>query len=206
MKLPFLYPIVNFTAGQEPLPYIQALLEAGAEIVQLRGKSISQTEFLEIAKAAVALKNAQYPRAKIIINDSVEIAKEADGVHLGQEDTAPQMAREILGKNAFIGLSTHNIEQIKNAPIEHLSYLALGPIFDSKTKSGHAPEVGLGTLEMAKTLTTLPLVAIGGIQLSNAAKVYKAGADCIANISDFETNNDLKKLITDYQKAFKSFS
>lgn len=205
MKFPAVYPIVNFSGDSSPLPYIERLLRAGAKILQLRGKSIDPDEFLRISIKAMTIKNNRYPNAIIMINDSVLIAKEAkaDGVHLGQEDTNPEIARNVLGKRATIGLSTHNLEQIRQAPVEHLNYLALGPIFHSKTKAGHAPAVGLGMLREAKALTALPIIAIGGIHLADATEVYKAGATSIASISDFEINNNLKKLLEDYEKMPK---
>lgn len=203
MNFPCIYPIVNFDSRFNPQNHIECLLNAGAEILQLRGKNIGKDDFITIAKETLIARNQISPHTKIIINDSIEIAKEvnADGVHLGQEDSKPKIARDILGQSAIIGLSTHNLTEVMQAPVELLNYLAIGPIFSSITKSGHAPEVGLKTLAQVKT--KLPLVAIGGINLANASGVYKAGADCIASVSDFEKNTDLKKLIESYKATKK---
>lgn len=198
-KISSVYPIVNFTDSRNQIDYIEKLLLAGAEIIQVRAKNLDQSLLMQFTIQALELKNKINANAKIIINDNVAVALLADGVHLGQEDQAVKNAREILGKEKIIGFSTHNLEQVKNAPLEFLDYVALGPIFNSKTKSGHAPEVGLEILKQAKKLITLPLVAIGGIGIENAKSVYLSGADCIAGIADFAESKDLTKLIEQYK-------
>ena len=208
MKFPCIYPIVNFKEDAKPQAYIEQLLNAGAKLIQLRGKEIAQSDFIQIAIEALEFKNKKFPDAKIIINDSIEITRmvNADGIHLGQGDASVFEAKKNLRHDIITGLSTHNLEQILCAPIASLSYIALGPIFNSKTKSGHAPEVGLTTLTAAKAKLSIPLVAIGGMALENARETYKAGADCLASVSDFQTNNDLYKLINDYEKIKKEIS
>lgn len=183
-----LYAILNTESHAEPLLFLEKLLHARISLIQIRAKNMSDLELLELTAHTLLLRNSLSKNTKIIINDRVDICKEAgaDGVHLGQEDTSLASARAILGETATIGLSTHNLEQIKSAPQNLLSYLALGPIFESSTKSGHAPCVGLATLKEARTLINLPLVAIGGITLENANYVLAAGADYIAVISDLK--------------------
>jgi thiamine-phosphate pyrophosphorylase len=124
---------------------------------------------------------------KIIINDRVDIALalKADGVHLGQEDLGPDAARRILGPDAIIGFSTHNLEQARLAAQMPIDYVAIGPIFGTSTKQSSNPSVGLeGLRRVRQTLTSIPLVAIGGITLENIASVLKAGADVAAIASD----------------------
>lgn len=199
----FIYPIVDFTDQTDQLEYTKRLLLAGVELIQLRAKNYSEHQLLGVTLQTIEIKNEINPNCKIIINDNIEVALQAnaDGVHLGQQDRDPAAARITLGKNAIIGLSTHNLEQVKLAPVSALSYLALGPIFNSKTKSGHAPEVGLKKLTEVKNQINLPLVAIGGISTANAKDVYRAGADCIASISDFAQAKDIKQLIAQYKLA-----
>ena len=145
-------------------------------------------------------KNKLNPRVKLIVNDYVELAKLADGVHLGQDDISVLEARKILGENKVIGLSTHNLEQIKNAPQKILNYLALGPVFESRTKSGHEKVLGLDILSKASKLASIPLVAIGGINTKNVADVYATGIKSVAVISDIFEAEDTKSQI---QKYFK---
>lgn len=183
-----LYAILNTESQAEPLAFLKRLLLAHAPLIQIRAKNLSDKELLEFAKHALILKHKISRESKIIINDKVEICKEvgADGVHLGQSDESIEHARTLLGDQAFIGLSTHNLEQVRSAPDKLLNYLALGPIFPSSTKIGHAPCVGLDVLAEARTLTHLPLVAIGGITLDNAQSVFAAGADYVAVIGDLD--------------------
>ena len=121
-----------------------------------------------------------------IVNDRADIALAigADGVHLGQTDLPPDAARRILGKQAIIGYSTHTIEQVRDAAKFDIDYLAFGPIFSTTTKEDPDQVVGLETLARVRMIAaSLPLVAIGGIDLGNAISVFAAGADSIAVIS-----------------------
>lgn len=183
-----LYAILNTETLVEPLVLLKRLLLTHVPLIQIRAKNLSDKELLEFSKHALILKHKISRESKIIINDKVEICKEvgADGVHLGQGDESIARARALLGDQAFIGLSTHNLAQVRSAPSELLSYLALGPIFPSSTKSGHAPCVGLDILGEARELTTLPLVAIGGITLENAQSVFAVGADYVAVVGGLE--------------------
>jgi thiamine-phosphate pyrophosphorylase len=137
-------------------------------------------EFYEHAKAA------QQPGVQLIINDRVDIALavSAAGVHLGQDDMPPEAARKLLGPHAIIGYSTHNIDQAISAIKLPIDYLAIGPIFSTTTKSNTAPVLGLeGLKAVRRAVGVFPLVAIGGITLSNAREVIDAGADSVALIS-----------------------
>jgi thiamine-phosphate pyrophosphorylase len=195
-KLPKVYAIINFQDTDNPEAFAEILLAAGVKLIQLRDKSENLHKLHEAALAILKIRNHLSPQAKIIINDHVELSMEimADGVHLGQTDSDPVSARRKLGKSAIIGLSTHSKEQAINAPHSSLDYVACGPVFHSKTKSGHAPELGLdGVMEIRKALSdvcTLPLVAIGGINFTTAKSVLEAGADSLAMIRALhETGN-----------------
>ena len=137
-------------------------------------------EFYEEAKAA------QQSGVRLIINDRVDIALAAGaaGVHLGQDDLSPEAARKLLGPDAIIGYSTHNIDQAMSATKLPIDYLAIGPIFSTTTKTDTAPVLGLdGLLAVRRAIGQFPLVAIGGITLENAREVINAGADSVAVIS-----------------------
>jgi thiamine-phosphate pyrophosphorylase len=161
------------------------LIRGGARLIQLRDKGASPSEFYH--QAAAALRIAHTHSAKLIINDRVDVALvlKADGVHLGQSDLPVEVARSLLGKNAIIGVSTHNITQAMLAAKMAPDYIAFGPIFDTLTKHNPDPVVGLAKLRDVRANTgSLPLVAIGGINSLNAASVLGAGADAVAMIAE----------------------
>ena len=160
------------------------LSRGGATLVQLREKQMSPKEFYEQAKAAVAV--AAQCGVQLIINDRVDVALAvgANGVHLGQDDMPADAARKLLGEQAILGFSTHNVEQAIEASKLPIDYLAIGPIFATRTKSDTAPVLGLdGLRAVRQAVGDFPLVAIGGITSSNARDVIEAGADSVAVIS-----------------------
>jgi len=159
------------------------LLNGGARFIQLRDKEAGGRELLEQAMACLRLtRNAG---ATLIINDRVDVALTAgaDGVHLGQDDLSVAEAREILGKDKIIGVSTHSIAQFRAALETSANYIAVGPVYPTTTKENSAAVVGLELVREARKLTDRPLVAIGGINHRRAPKVIAAGADCVAAIS-----------------------
>jgi thiamine-phosphate pyrophosphorylase len=105
-------------------------------------------------------------------------------VHVGQEDLEPEQARAVVGENIWIGASTHNLEQFRQAAAAFADYIAVGPIFPTTSKANPDPVVGLDLLRQVRPLTDKPIVAIGGITLDRAASVVAAGADSVAVIRD----------------------
>lgn len=204
-QLPKIYAIVNYNknSGDSSKNLLEKYLSAGITLIQLRAKDISKDEIKTLTLSALKTRDSINKSAKIIINDFLDICKStnADGVHLGQGDGDPVEARELLGDSAIIGISTHSLEQINATKkiSNSLSYLALGPIFESTTKKGHAAVVGTKTLEKACIASPLPLVAIGGINKENAKKVFSAGASSIALIAELkkaaEKTSGLEKCI-----------
>ena len=142
--------------------------------------------------------------AIVIVNDRPDIAKlaRADGVHLGQEDLAPSAVREMLGASAIIGRSTHSVTQIDEAAKEPVDYVAVGPVFATATKATGYEAVGLELVSTAARCG-LPVVAIGGIKLANAASVISAGAAAVAVISDLLATGDPAARTTEYLKALR---
>jgi thiamine-phosphate pyrophosphorylase len=183
-SLPRLYPVTDTKiSGLAHAEQTARLIAGGAGIVQIREKYLNPREFLAAAKDAVAV--ASQHRIPLIVNDRADIALlvGAAGVHLGQDDLPPAAARELLGSDAIIGFSTHNLEQAKRAAELPINYLALGPIFATSSKENPDPMVGLaGLREVRRAVPNLPLVAIGGITLATAREVIEAGADSIAVI------------------------
>ena len=184
-QLPRVYPLTDTQlSGLSHAEQVRLLNRGGATLVQLREKQMSPKEFYEQAKAAVAV--AEQCGVRLIINDRVDVALAvgANGVHLGQDDMPPKAARKLLGEQAIVGYSTHNIEQAIEASKLPIDYLAIGPIFTTSTKSDTAPVLGLeGLRTVRQTIGDLPLVAIGGITQANAPDVIQAGADSVAVIS-----------------------
>ena len=120
------------------------------------------------------------------MNDRADLclAAEFDGVHVGQDDLSPASVRAIIGPERWLGVSTHNPEQLREADLTSADYLAIGPVFATSSKDKPDPVVGLEGVRRARQLTRKPLVAIGGITRANAASVIEAGADSVAVISD----------------------
>lgn len=188
MKLPLVYPLTDTRiSGLSHADQVAILAEAGATFVQLREKNLSTRDFFNEAKAAAAV--ARDAGVTMIINDRVDIALALGGsgvhlgIHLGQDDLPPEAARKLLGNKAIIGYSTHNVLQASAAANLPVDYIAIGPIFDTGTKTNPDPVVGLDGLRAVRyAVGSIPLVAIGGITLENAAAVIEAGADSVALI------------------------
>jgi thiamine-phosphate pyrophosphorylase len=186
MFLPKIYPITDVRLAKlSHVEQVEKLVEGGAEIIQLREKYASPREFYESAKNALDV--ARRHNVKIIINDRVDIAQAlgADGVHLGQDDLPPEYVRKILGEKAVVGFSTHNIEQAILAIKLPVNYLAIGPVFATKTKENPDDVVGIeGVEKVREAIGDFPLIAIGGINSENFRDALNAGADSVAIISD----------------------
>jgi thiamine-phosphate pyrophosphorylase len=186
LDLPKVYPITDTRrSGLTHAEQVARLIEGGASLIQLRDKHATPREFYQAA--APALKVARAHRVRLIINDGVDIALalKVDGVHLGQTDMPADAARRLLGPQAIIGFSTHNLEQARLAIDLPIDYLAFGPVFPTSSKENPDPITGLAALREISTLKgTMPLVAIGGIKLETAVSVLKAGADAVALIAD----------------------
>ena len=178
-------------------------VQAGVRIVQYRDKSSSMQEAYLRAKKLRAL----VPRGKMlfIVNDRCDLALavEADGVHLGQEDLPVALARIILGTNRLIGLSTHHADQVCAASQDEADYLGFGPIFPTTTKVQHDPVVGVEGLARIRTLTTLPVFAIGGISSSAVSMLREAGADGVAVASGILRASDRAVAIRQFMDPFR---
>ncbi len=182
---PKLYPITDvLLSGLSHAEQVVRLSEGGATLIQLREKNLATDEFQR--QATEALREARKRGIRIIINDRVDLALalKADGVHLGQHDLPPEAARRMLGDQAIIGFSTHNVEQAGQAANFPIDYLAIGPIFTTLSKISADPVLGWTNLKKVRgAIGEFPLIAIGGITAENAAQVLAAGADAVAVIS-----------------------
>ena len=191
MVLPRLYAIADAQFGNL-VQIAESLLQGGARLIQLRDKNAGAGEFLHCVERVLALAP---PETRIIVNDRVDIARisGAAGVHLGQTDLPPAMARKILHFEQIVGLSTHNLQQAVEADDLPTDYVAVGPIFPTSTKLNPDPVVGLDGLTSISKVVHKPIVAIGGIRIENAREVLKAGAHSIAVIRDLLDSPDIAK-------------
>src|SRR6267143_4575078 len=157
--------------------------EAGASLFQYRNKTASMKEaYVE----ALALRQAAKKAGVLfIVNDRCDLALavDADGVHLGQGDLPLDLARKVMSPDKLIGISTHNPDQVREATAGKPDYLGCGPIFQPGSKQDHDPVVGLEGLRAMRSLTSLPVFAIGGIQIDRAGEVMRAGANGVAVVS-----------------------
>ena len=198
MQLPRLYPILDpacFPDGREMFAAAEELAAAGITLLQYRNKQGTARQMLDEARE---LRSRLAPRVKLIMNDRADLclASAFDGLHVGQDDLSPEAARVIIGPARWLGVSTHNPEELAEADKTSADYLAIGPVFATTSKANPDPVVGLEGIRRARELTHKPLVAIGGITRANARSVFDAGADTVAVISD---------LVRDPRKSAEEF-
>ncbi len=195
--LPRLYAVcdadVCACGGWRLTDFAAACLDGGARLLQIRAKRAASKALLEDTRVIVDL--AHRAGASVIVNDRADIARlaGADGVHVGQEDLGAAAVRAIVGSAAIVGLSTHTPEQIEAAAREPISYLAVGPVFGTATKTTGYQAVGFNLVARAASTGAahgIPVVAIGGITLDRAPEVIAAGAASVAVISDLLAGGD----------------
>lgn len=176
-----LYLITGDRGGEEEtVRIVEAALEGGVSVVQLRKKTMAMAEQYDIALALRRLTHIH--QALLFINDHADlaIAADADGVHLGQDDLAPDVVRALPGfADRLIGRSTHSLAQAQSAMDEGVDYFAIGPVHATPTKAGRAA-VGTTLVSEVAAVADRPFVAVGGIDLQNAPAVIEAGARGIA--------------------------
>jgi thiamine-phosphate pyrophosphorylase len=187
--LPRLYAIIDsacFPDTSALLAFAGELRAAGVTLLQYRNKGGSARQMLSHAREL----RRKLEGARLIMNDRADLCLAAgfDGVHVGQEDLSVDGARRVLGNALWVGVSTHVPEQVEAAAATSADYLAVGPVFATKSKANPDPVIGLQGVRMARSLTPKPLVAIGGITRENCRAVLEAGADSVAVISDLLDN------------------
>jgi thiamine-phosphate pyrophosphorylase len=171
---------------------------AGAKNFQYRNKTASMK--VAYAEALALRKVAQELGVLFIVNDRCDLALavDADGVHLGQGDLPFHLARNVMGPDKLIGLSTHDHQQILAATAAGPDYIGFGPIFKTGSKTDHDLVVGLAGLRGVRSLTPLPIFAIGGITLDQVENVMRAGANGVAVISAILKAQDIPRTVTDF--------
>jgi thiamine-phosphate pyrophosphorylase len=185
LVLPRLYVILDASLlKQSETECAAKLVAAGVRLLQYRNKEASSGELLEKSRAIAELV---CPRGVMVfVNDRPDVAylAGASGVHVGQHDLGVDAARRVIGKDKLVGISTHNLEQFSAAVATSADYIAVGPVFETRTKANPDPVVGAELVRRARAMTDTPIVAIGGITLERASDIIAAGADSVAVISD----------------------
>jgi len=205
LPLPRLCAIVDADvaarAGWTPPALAHAYLAGGARFLQLRAKHAPSGVLLEWCDAIAA--DARAHDALLVMNDRADIAMMAGvrALHVGQDDLPADVARQQLGPDAIIGLSTHTTAQIDAALALPISYLAIGPVFGTTTKETGYEAIGLDRVRAAAERArphNIPVVAIGGITLSQAPSVLEAGATSVAVITDLLTTQNPEQRVREY--------
>jgi thiamine-phosphate pyrophosphorylase len=185
-----IYPLTDVRlSGLSHAEQVVRLSNGGSNLIQLREKNLTPGEFFKQVEQALHI--ARHRNVRIVVNDRVDIALalRVDGVHLGQQDFPADAARRLLGDRAIIGVSTHTLEQARQASRLPVNYLAIGPIFATSSKTNSESVVGLdGLRNVRDAIGDFPLVAIGGISRENALAVLESGADAVAVISALLAN------------------
>ncbi|HXJ93320.1 MAG TPA: thiamine phosphate synthase [Terriglobia bacterium] len=202
-SLPRLYAILDVEqigAGSTE-QVCESLLGAGVRLLQYRHKRGSSREMFEGVRRLIPMIHDS--GGLLIVNDRADVAlvAGADGVHLGQDDLPVGLARRVLKPGRWLGCSTHNLDQLRIADASPADYLAFGPIFPTSSKDTPDPTVGLAGLAEARRATSKPLVAIGGITVSNARRVMQQGADFVAVISGLLAAPDVADRAREYLDA-----
>jgi thiamine-phosphate pyrophosphorylase len=192
--LPTLYAIIDascFADDAALFAFAGELATAAVTLVQYRNKQGSARQMLrharELKHIFTSVANAKNSQpATLIMNDRADLCLAAgfDGVHVGQDDLSPEGARAVIGPQRWLGVSTHNPDQVRTAEQTDASYIAVGPVFATGSKANPDPVIGLEGIRAARALTRKPLVAIGGITRANFREVLAAGADSVAVIGD----------------------
>jgi thiamine-phosphate pyrophosphorylase len=185
LVLPRLYVILDASLlKQSEKESAEKLVAAGVQLLQYRNKKASARELLEKSRGIAELVCPQ--GVTFLVNDRPDVAylAGASGVHVGQHDLGVEQARAVIGKDKLVGVSTHNLEQFSAAMATSADYVAVGPIFETRTKDNPDPVVGAELVRRARAGTDKPIVAIGGITLERVGEIIAAGADSVAVISD----------------------
>lgn len=186
---------------RDPTAFAEGLLSAKPAALQLRWKSASDEDYTRLA--GTLLKLCRDARVPFFVNDRVAVAAalRTDGVHIGQDDTSVEGARAIVG-SMLLGVSTHNLEQARRAVDEGVDLIGFGPVYSTATKENPDPVVGVDLLGQVASAVSVPVVAIGGINVERTRECAKAGASMVAAISLFADASDPAQMVRELQRPF----
>ncbi len=207
MATPFLHGVYllldeQWSSQVSLIKVVEIAARCGVRLFQYRNKTDSM---LDCYHKGMPLRKATADvGATFIVNDRCDLALalEADGVHLGQDDLPLELARQILGEKKIIGISTHRPEEVESATKEGADYIGFGPIFSTTTKADHEPVVGIQGLRQVRSLTTLPIFAIGGITLESVPAIHQAGGTGVAVASVVYNSVNLEETLRGLVKCF----
>lgn len=177
---------------------VKSAIAAGVKIIQYREKSLDTKKIIKEARIVRKICKS----AIFLINDRVDVALavNADGVHIGNEDISYDLARRLLGGDKIIGVTVHTIKEAIRAEKMGANYIGVSPIFRTFTKKDAGVPAGVRLIKELRGRVSIPIVAIGGINLSNVRQVVRAGADAFCAISAVVTKADVKSEIKKFQK------
>jgi len=203
LQLPPIYPITDKTLANSPSHYsiLKDLVHGGARLVQIRDKCTPAAELLIDLKLCVEFATKR--NVILLLNDRCDLvlSSGAAGIHLGCNDLPPEAARSILGEHRIIGFSTHSLHQVHHASLLPIQYIGFGPVFKTSTKEDAAQVVGLQKLKRACRDSAFPVVAIGGIGLTQVGRVLETGASSVAVISDLMKAPDISRRMQEFLEA-----
>ncbi|MDD5438793.1 MAG: thiamine phosphate synthase [Candidatus Omnitrophica bacterium] len=178
----------------------RAAVRAGVPVIQYRNKYAGATTRYAEARALRMIARG----ALFLINDHIDLALavNADGIHCGQNDTPYQLARKLLGPHKVIGVTVHTLEEANTAEKNGADYIAVSPVFKTGTKRDAGRPCGLSLVKAVRSVSSIPIVAIGGIDLVNAPSVIAAGAHALCAISAVVTRSDVGRAIGRFQDLF----
>jgi thiamine-phosphate pyrophosphorylase len=208
--LPGQYPLYFVTdhslnAGRPKVQVIASALQGGVKLIQYRDKILGDAEFEKEARLALDL--CRRHGATLLINDRVEIARRigAHGVHLGQGDGSPKAAREYLGPQALLGLSTHDESEVRAAQDLPLNYINIGPVFPTGTKE-HAQALGPEEVLRLAAFSTLPWTTMGGIKKNHLADLFGWGARTVAMVSEISLADNIEQRVASILAEISGFA
>lgn len=200
-----------FPDNRSFLEAIEKTLAGGVRLIQLREKSLSGRDLLNLARRLREITKKH--KARLLINERADIAKlvEADGLHLPVKAFSVKDARELLGEKAIIGISTHSVAEAQRAEADGADYITFGPVYRTASKARYGDPPGLGPLKEAASLLSIPVYALGGITSGRVREVLRAGAEGVALISAILASKDITKSareinmeLEDYIKSVKN--
>jgi thiamine-phosphate diphosphorylase len=199
-----LYAIVDGEHSADEVGDTEAFLAAGCGVLQLRIKEAAPQALRSTARAVAARCDAA--GALLLVNDHLEIAAELPkaGLHLGQGDLHPRLARQRLGPGRVIGVSTHDPEELAEALRWEVDYVGFGPVYDTGTKGHPMVGQGLGALRRAVDASRVPVVAIGGVRLGSVGEVASTGVAAAAVIADLYRGPDRRARARAFIEAFRA--
>lgn len=192
---PELYVITDpdLSRGRSHIEVAELAIAGGATVIQLRDKKAHTRKLIEVGQALRDITRRS--GVTFILNDRVDVALavDADGVHLGEDDMPVSLARKLLGPNKILGASPENPDYARREEAAGADYLGIGSVFGTSTKPDAGPPIGLDALARVKRSVKIPVIAIGGVNASNAAQAILAGADGVAVISAVVGAQDITK-------------